>query len=43
MSIGVASYKPGDDVEGLSTRADKAMYAAKHGGKNLVVSDNDTD
>ena len=36
-SIGVAAYQRGDDnVDHLVTRADEAMYEAKHSGKNKV-------
>ncbi len=36
-SFGVAEYKPGeDDVTSLFNRADKALYSAKHKGRNRV-------
>ncbi len=38
ISIGVAMYRDGDDVEALVERADQAMYNAKLGGRNRVCS-----
>lgn len=38
-SFGIASYKLGDDIEKLIGRADAAMYAAKHAGRNRVELD----
>lgn len=35
-SFGFALAKPGDDLESLLTRADDALYQAKHNGRNLV-------
>jgi diguanylate cyclase (GGDEF)-like protein/PAS domain S-box-containing protein len=35
-SIGVATAEPGEGVEGLTTRADKAMYVAKEEGRAQV-------
>ncbi len=40
VSIGVSMYRKGDSDESVTTRADKALYAAKHAGKNCVVSEN---
>ncbi|MAZ82353.1 MAG: PleD family two-component system response regulator [Hoeflea sp.] len=38
-SIGIASLEAGDsDAAGMLRRADKALYAAKDGGRNRVVS-----
>ena len=35
-SFGVSSFKEGDSVSSLVDRADKALYQAKHSGKNQV-------
>jgi diguanylate cyclase (GGDEF)-like protein len=37
ISIGVAQMEPGEDAERLAARADKALYAAKHGGRDQVM------
>lgn len=39
VSIGVAQYKPPEDVQEFVNRADKCMYAAKKEGKNRVCFD----
>lgn len=43
ISLGVATQKPGEPWEELMGRADKALYAAKQGGRNRVeVADLDS-
>ena len=39
VSIGVAGYRDGDNRHKMTARADKALYSAKQGGKNRVVTD----
>jgi diguanylate cyclase (GGDEF)-like protein len=39
VSIGVASYMPGESQENWIERADRAMYQAKQAGRNKIVSD----
>ena len=39
VSIGVSTYKKGDRSDDMIGRADKALYAAKQGGKNRVASE----
>lgn len=36
-SFGVAAWEQGDTEEGFVARADKALYAAKKGGRNQVI------
>ncbi len=39
ISLGVATYRDGESLVKLIRRADKALYAAKAGGRNCVVSE----
>lgn len=36
LSLGVAECRPGDTIDSLVSRADRALYAAKAGGRNRV-------
>lgn len=36
ISIGVAAWRPGEDVEHVLKRADEALYAAKEAGRNCI-------
>jgi len=38
VSIGVVELQPQESLEGALNRADKALYAAKHSGRNCVIS-----
>jgi diguanylate cyclase len=39
VSIGVASYRPGESPEALIHRSDRALYAAKQTGRNRIADD----
>jgi len=36
-SVGIAEYEPGETLEALIARADKALYAAKSNGRNCIA------
>ncbi|MCS6778904.1 MAG: diguanylate cyclase [Geminicoccaceae bacterium] len=39
LSIGVATFRPGESLEAFVTRADSALYRAKHAGRNRVEAE----
>jgi diguanylate cyclase len=39
ISLGVAMWRPGDDVASLIERADSCLYAAKSAGRNCVIAE----
>jgi diguanylate cyclase (GGDEF)-like protein len=39
VSIGIAQYRPGEDIAETLQRADAELYRAKHGGRNSVRGD----
>lgn len=39
LSIGIAEFNQNTTVDDMIKRADKMLYTAKHGGKNMVVAD----
>jgi diguanylate cyclase len=40
-SFGVAAFRKGDTPPSLIERADRSLYAAKHAGRNKVISENE--
>ncbi len=42
ISAGVAKYKPGENAIQFLRRADTCLYAAKHAGRDRVISEADT-
>jgi len=41
LSAGVAMWRPGDRIEDVFERADRALYCAKHHGRNRVTGEKD--
>lgn len=41
VSVGVAQYRPGESLESLINRADKALYFAKNAGRNRVATESE--
>jgi diguanylate cyclase (GGDEF)-like protein len=37
VSVGVAAFRPGERVEDVIQRADRALYSAKSQGRNQIV------
>ena len=40
VSVGVGSYRRGEEANALFDRTDQALYAAKSGGRNRVINEN---
>ena len=43
MSFGTALYRRGEGADALVERADACLYAAKHAGRNMVVSEREVE
>ncbi len=41
LSVGVALYELGESLTNFISRADEALYAAKHRGRNRVITENE--
>lgn len=41
VSIGVATWRRGDSAQTILDRADRCMYVAKRGGRNMAISEDD--
>lgn len=39
VSVGIATFRDGDNVASLIARADKCLYGAKHSGRNNVMNE----
>lgn len=39
MSVGAALWEPGQELEDVISRAGRALYAAKNGGRGRIIVD----